>query len=198
MRVTLIFVVFLIISFPITTHGEALSYWYSNDNKIGSDNNRHIWSTVIDGFSVSDFNSYMNYGRDQWKNEVGIYTYGSNDKVSSSIHWYGGSQATLREMEPSLANLQAVAVIKYEYKIGTHTYNGSSKDNWRIKSEIYTPKLPWYYMASAKTYRIMFTHELGHGLGWLGHSTNTDDLMYANSKTDSLTTRDKNHLKQNY
>lgn len=64
-----------------------------------------------------------------------------------------------------------------------------------MKAKVYTPKKLFY---SAKNYRIMFTHELGHALGYLGHSTSKNDLMYSSGKKDVLTTRDKRHLSQNY
>ena len=48
-------------------------------------------------------------------------------------------------------------------------------------------------------YKKTCTHELGHALGWAGHSSNTSDIMYsAGSSVTSLTSRDKNHLSQDY
>ncbi|MFD1736295.1 matrixin family metalloprotease [Bacillus salitolerans] len=196
MRRTLLFVFVIMMVLPQVAHGKTLSYWYSNLDKIGNDSNRYIWSNVIDGFTVSDFTSYQDYARDQWSSDAGISTYGADEKASSSIHWYGGNQSTLREMEPSLEVYRAVCVPEYLYLIGNHTYNGTTKENWRMKSKIYTPKLPWYYGFS--NYNLMFTHELGHGLGWLGHSSNSGDLMNADASNDTLSTRDINHLQQNY
>ena len=52
-------------------------------------------------------------------------------------------------------------------------------------------------MAYSKT----ATHELGHALGYAGHSTTKGDIMYTSSTsntTNALTTRDINHLKQIY
>lgn len=67
------------------------------------------------------------------------------------------------------------------------------------KIEIFVPKQPWYYFWGAKSYRAAFTHELGHGLGWLGHSTSSSNVMYSSGyDNDILTPSDKNHLTQNY
>lgn len=42
-------------------------------------------------------------------------------------------------------------------------------------------------------------HEVGHSLGWFGHSTLSSDIMYSYSTENiTLTTRDKNHLVQVY
>ena len=42
-------------------------------------------------------------------------------------------------------------------------------------------------------------HELGHAVGWNGHSANTSDVMYGyGSSVTVLTNRDKNHLSQVY
>ena len=43
------------------------------------------------------------------------------------------------------------------------------------------------------------THELGHALGWAGHSTTSTDIMYAAATSiTTLTPRDKRHLTQVY
>lgn len=78
----------------------------------------------------------------------------------------------------------------------TGKYKGKTVNNYRITSaRIFTPKKTLF---TAKQYRTMFTHELGHALGYLGHSTSRSDLMHSSGSTDTLTTRDKRHLGQNY
>ncbi|WP_139902880.1 matrixin family metalloprotease [Clostridium thermarum] len=48
-------------------------------------------------------------------------------------------------------------------------------------------------------YKKTATHELGHALGWRGHSSSTTDIMYESASTiTELTTRDKEHLMQIY
>lgn len=42
-------------------------------------------------------------------------------------------------------------------------------------------------------------HELGHSMGWHGHSTNSSDVMYTyTNDVKTLTSRYKNHLAQVY
>lgn len=49
-------------------------------------------------------------------------------------------------------------------------------------------------------YKNTATHELGHLLGWAGHSSKNTDIMYAQENgvttLTTLTTRDKKHIKQ--
>jgi len=48
-------------------------------------------------------------------------------------------------------------------------------------------------------YRNTMTHELGHALGWFGHSGNASDIMYsARSTKTTISTRDARHLSQIY
>lgn len=48
-------------------------------------------------------------------------------------------------------------------------------------------------------YKKTCTHELGHALGWLGHSSNSSDIMYGlSTSVTALTNRDINHLLQIY
>lgn len=98
-----------------------------------------------------------------------------------------------------MRGLAAVAMVNHVAD-GTHTYQGQTRYNRRVtKAEIYVPKQPWYYAWGSNHYRSAFTHELGHGLGWLGHSSDSNDVMYHDNRAvTTLTNRDKNHLVQNY
>ena len=51
-------------------------------------------------------------------------------------------------------------------------------------------------------YRMVATHELGHALGWMGHTSDPDSIMYPNIilgvSITTLTDIDKRHLRQVY
>ena len=55
------------------------------------------------------------------------------------------------------------------------------------------------YIKEVSQHTNVTVHELGHALGWMGHSTSSSDLMY--TYANGLTTpqsRDISHLKQFY
>ena len=55
---------------------------------------------------------------------------------------------------------------------------------------------------STNKYKCVGAHEIGHVLGWYGHSTDTQALMHRaggnNGTNDTVTTKDINHIKQFY
>lgn len=137
---------------------------------------------------------FYNSAKSQWSG-AGISTYNSNTASTSTINWYAGKKGDLEALDPALKNYQAYTHTT-EVAAGTHYYNGIPKYNKRLsKSRIYTPYY-WYNTDSAD--KIMFTHEMGHAIGWLGYSGSTSDLMHSSGGSSTLTTRDKNHIKLNY
>ncbi|UFJ41663.1 matrixin family metalloprotease [Brevibacillus humidisoli] len=175
---------------------KTLSVFYADTYNIGY-NGGDIWIGVIgDAFDPDDFDSYVDHARDEWEEALGINTTGQDDKSDSSIEVYGGSREELERMEPNLEGRRAVAVLESTEHVGDHTYDGKRVRNYRIdKAEVYIPK-DWYY--SSRDYKETATHELGHALGWFGHSSDSDDVMYRNTDELYLTSRDKDHLSQNY
>lgn len=193
--VTFITLLTLLLSSPIIASAKTYSYWYSDTDRIGFVNNKNIWGhNLKGGLSDSQYFSYTNHARDQWR-DAGIPTYGANEKSSSIIHWYSGPKSDLVVLEP-LLNYYAAVTNVTSVLSSNGKYNGNTVYNRRITSAtIYTPKK---LLFSNKNYRTMFTHELGHALGYLGHSTSRNDLMHPSASNDILTTRDKRHLGQNY
>jgi len=149
--------------------------------------------------TTSNFSSYVSHAQSQW-NSAGVSSTGANELSGSQIRIYGGTYDTLKAAQPKLDKTDAgLAVftggqtLEGEWKYGT-----SYKDGYKIKA----PVNVYIVQQSGKTtngYKKTTTHELGHALGWRGHSSNAKDIMYGvSSEVTSLTTRDKNHLKQVY
>lgn len=190
----------LLLSNSFTCFADTLNVFYSDEDVIAYDPVRTLYSRLYDGFTSSDFSSYLSQGRNQWSN-TGISTYGVDEVDDSTIEIYGGTRATLEDIEPDLVNYTALTVMDDYSYVGDHTYSGRTIENYEIlKSIIYSPKHPATYLFTSSKYKRQFTHELGHALGWWGHSSNSSDVMYssADSSIYTLTSRDKNHLIQNY
>ena len=98
-------------------------------------------------------------------------------------------------LSDSLSGLTSMNYSQYAYL----NYNGSTK---MLKKMISASVFIIDNGRTEAKYNKTFTHELGHALGWLGHSSRTNnnlDIMYAYSSTvQNLTYYDKAHLNQVY
>lgn len=120
--------------------------------------------------------------------------------VSSSIRFYGGTVAQI-EAQTDLTYISGTTgrtVFRGSYEEGTWIYNGTAIAGWVITG------VDGYIVDSGTANTInknknTCTHELGHALGWRGHSSNSQDIMYsAISEVTTLTQRDIDHLWQVY
>ena len=179
----------------------TLSHWNSDATRIDRWGTvPTIWAGMSDNsITPADFSSYVTHAQNQWK-AAGINSIGANELSGSSIRIYGGTYDTLKVMEPTLktsnsglAMYSGGTTLEGEWKYGT-----TLKSGYKIKS----PVNVYIVQKSGKTpngYKKTTTHELGHTLGWRGHSTDSKDIMYGTaSEVTSLTSRDKNHLIQIY
>jgi len=173
----------------------TLSYWYSNDNKIKR------WSSTPDVFTFdlsgnfTDFSTYSSHARSQWSS-AGVSTNSVDSTIGAEIDFLGGTYNDLTTYFDSLSSSDTgITRTTYSYE-GEWTYSGTDKDGYVLSYAIcgIVDK-----GRTADQYKNTCMHELGHALGWSGHSSNSSDVMYAYATTiTSLTSRDKNHLNQVY
>lgn len=184
-----------------TTNLGTLSYWYSDSEQIGRWNKSSIdiYTVKLNSYALFSFTIGMNHACNQWEDVTGMTLSKSSSSsfASAPIQYYGGTadelNATGEFTVPSTANGYTARYIKTE---GTWTYGRTQKEGCLIDKALGFIVDKDH---TADEYKNTCTHELGHALGWFGHSNNNSDIMYAygNSVT-SLTTRDKNHISQVY
>ena len=178
----------------------TLEYWYSGSEKISHWNKaRKIFVYNYSSNDNFDLDSYVGFAAYQWSSQAGIGCPVNGTETSYNIIVYGGTEAQLVDAgvfaDCSKINGKCANTKKYE---GTYTYNGEEKKGYYStagKIAIVEKSNPRTDTAYGKT----TAHELGHALGYLGHSTTRGDIMYTTSTantTNALTEQDVNHLSQ--
>jgi len=175
----------------------TVSYWYSNVNYVSK------WTSTPkisqyklnnnDGFA---FDIAFSHARTQWSN-AGISTTLVGWTSGCAIQCFGGTRAEIRARGYSILDSQAGVTLGSSTQINTLSYNGTTK---YLKSQN-SPQIVCLVdrNVTQTAYKNVMTHEIGHALGWGGHSSNSSDIMYSSENSvTSLTSRDKNHLKQVY
>lgn len=124
---------------------------------------------------------------------VDVYS-ADGEKIDEYDIGFANDEDILKEYPDLIENL--ILTQRTSSVEGTWTYGSSSKTGRLVVGAV------GCIIDKDRTtdqYKKTCTHELGHALGWAGHSSNTSDIMYsAGSSVTSLTSRDKNHLSQVY
>lgn len=174
-----------------------INYWYSNSNEVA------FWSSVPNAYALKlnsnysfAFDGAFSHARTQW-NGAGVVSAWTTLMNAANIMCYGGTYS-------QIYSYTGVNVPITDSGLTSATSVFSFYLNWIGQTKYL------YRNTSATVYIVdlgadqdhlfkTFTHELGHAMGWEGHSSEPTDVMYAySSGITTLTDRDKDHLSQFY
>lgn len=183
----------------------TLTYWYSNKYEIGRWTNiPTLYYTYIGDNSTieNSFEDGIEYADDKWSYalDINIYPQYTPNEDMYTMHFYCGDEDELSSLEIFSdndiynSNTKGQTVV-YGYQTDTFLQGGRTIVGYELtKVEVFIKE-----NTAANIVKKVCTHELGHSLGWLGHSSNSSDMMYAyDNNVLQLTERDIVHLKQVY
>lgn len=175
----------------------TLSYWYSDSDTIGrwDESSINVNTNRLNSNNTFYFLVAMVHALGQWSTPTGITL--TKTTTTGPIVYYGGTKAEIDTL--GLFTLPASAT-------GATGTTNTTEGTWTYGSTTKTGLKTTYAYGcivdngrTADEYKKTATHELGHALGWKGHSSTTTDVMYSQpSSVTTLTSRDKNHLSQVY
>lgn len=181
----------------------TLNYWYSDMNTIMR------WTSVPASVWTQKLNYHSNF----------YFAEAMSTAVNSWNSALSCSMSIVPLIYPSNRSITFIGGTKEE--IDAHALNIPLDESDAGKTRMtYTDEGTWKYGSVTKyggimtnaegcvvetsgytenKYKNIGIHELGHALGWDGHSANSTDVMYATVNSNTvLTVRDKRHLQQVY
>ncbi len=187
---------------PVLSETSALSYWHNcEDNLIGYWNVApKIYIENIDGTEY-ELEQACDYAIEVWESALGIDISMTDDILEADIVIYGGEKTALQELgyDESAGNLGLTRYGSYHFTRYAY-YGNSIKILARLERVIVY--IPHRILATPSSYRFACIHELGHALGFFGHSDNENHVMYPNYNTynssGELKQQEINHLYQMY
>lgn len=170
-----------------------LDYWYSDSSKIGkwySTELKYQLRKLDNDYQYSDLD--LSNAVDAWDTVFDM----SLEKVTSGgdIDVYTGTLENIQTEEPSFSSTSSGLCTSSWYYEGIYMYNSSQKRRYSMASAT-------VYVATDNYLEVYCTilHELGHSLGWDGHSADSNQVMYhtENAQYD-LQYQDIYHISQIY
>ncbi len=177
----------------------TLSCWYSDSDSIArwDKSSITVYTNKLNSNGSFYFSMGMFLGCGKWEDALGITISSSSYNTSAPIIFYGGTRDEVSAYADFTISSSTNGVTQRIQSVeGTWKYGNTSKTGMLISSAV------GYIIDKNHTtdeYEKTCAHELGHALGWAGHSSNSSDIMYSSgSSVTSLTTRDSEHLSQVY
>ena len=202
-NIILIFLIFLAL-FSVSYAAVSLPYWYSDENAYYRCANQPIaWYTHYDNlFTTSQFAQSIQHAKNEWTDN-GVSVNLTTDITSSNVKIHGGSWSRMKVINSQLSP-QAMGNVEYtSYMQSEIVYHAG---DMIIGNKSYNARMVIVYNETFAEepdnlyYKNIATHEMGHALGWYGHSDAAGNVMN-NSVSKFLTqvgNEDALHLTQIY
>lgn len=181
----------------------TLSYWHSDKNAIGRWNKSSIkiYYLKLNNKTSFYFSGSIIFAYTAWDDVTGISftSSSSSSNASSPIQYYGGTVSEINTLGKVTVSSNEAGLTVSTYSVeGTWKYGSTTKEG-RLISKAVGCIVDQGSGHTQSQYINTGLHELGHALGWTGHSSSSSDVMYkSNSSVETLTNRDKRHLSQVY
>ena len=192
------------------------NHWNSNINRVAFWNlwNLNIRSEARTGITPANFNTHMTNAQNQWSSAVGGMNFNVGAAYSQAhILSFGGNRAQMYALAERYGlesrGWAGVAGVPPGTPVGTINVSGN-RGVYRINLH-FTPHLRAVMLNSTThtngfafsndEFRMIVLHELGHLMGYNGHSTNNTDVMYSRMPirpNTVVTTREQRHLRRVY
>jgi hypothetical protein len=191
----------IMLSFMLKASAATLSYWYSDDYQIAFwSSSPNVWYDKIDTSSSFSFLSGLLNGEDEWNDALGTSINISSSYTDAPIKYYGGTKTQIDALgifDTVPSDASGFTDYADDEWYCEHTYNGIAiACSEQISTIGYIISRSDF---SYNNYLKCCTHELGHSMGWRGHSSSTSWIMTQGKSTvTALATGEKNHLAQIY
>ena len=164
--------------------------WYSDAYEVGywSEAPKTMFTNLSTSFNIS---TYVNNAVTTW-NRAGISS--AITPSNANIRLYGGTRT----------QLNAVGFWYADDNVGLTTFDdisnvGTVNNYFTLYEFKKTSASMCDELTTENSKKQTALHEYGHALGWVGHSSTASDVMYYKvNEATSLSTRDKEQLKQVY
>lgn len=201
----IVFHIYIYYTFLCVNNLGPLTYWKSNKTSILKWNYSPDCYVHLLNQNFSTGPASIGQANAKWY-AAGIPSNIINTESSADIVFYAGTKEELIQADgdtfgtltdQSNGHTLLDTVENTSSECDYYEYNGSKRYLWHINSGI----SGIIKKDNRTTYNYYKTglHEYGHLLGWYGHSSNSNDIMYSlGSEVIQLTNRDKNHILQVY
>jgi hypothetical protein len=150
-------------------------------------------NTTLNNQLISEIANAASY----WKSGLGITLSANSSNTSSSngfVVWCGSSSALVAAGAPLSSNQAGYTAIDGRYE----SVDMAPSTQGTVTVCKFTSTVPVYVTTSGTTANTI-AHEMGHALGWYGHSSSSSLLMYKYSSSETKPqTNDLSHLKTVY